>query len=378
MDEEMAWQDVASLCTLLEATAAKRKRKAANTKRSPMRKGSHLKNLEQYPIRHACSWPGSCSGIGVHTLVQSTQQHLSIHYRWDSVIGPSGCWRHPSPLTPQWWLGSEDPDTLYAHVGCCCPWCCCVILKVAECCKQGNHGADPVRFVYSAVVVFVSSCTGLVVYWECSGLLQTSVHAHSTRQLFPAGWCILCKLPHYETSRYFPANSLPAVLGCCPLLQTHGLRLCLDSTSCDADCMLIWKLHRIRHHNTDYAMMPPAFRTSLMLSWEIWMEEYSKLWENEVFMMLKAGSPGVDVSLAMNFVCTCCTEYNAQRMILDISNATIIRLPGSPGGWGRCRQFYQRDPRQWWWWWQWRWCGWGYSANGHRNRHKVGQLWLPR
>ena len=54
------------------------------------------------------------------------------------------------------------------------------------------------------------------------------------------------------------------------------------------------------------------------------MEEYSKLWENEVFMMWKAGSPGVDVGLAMNFVCTCCTENDAQRMILDISNATII------------------------------------------------------
>ena len=54
------------------------------------------------------------------------------------------------------------------------------------------------------------------------------------------------------------------------------------------------------------------------------MEEYSKLWENEVFMMWKAGSPGVDVGLVMNFVCTCRTEYDTQRMILDISNAMII------------------------------------------------------
>ena len=57
------------------------------------------------------------------------------------------------------------------------------------------------------------------------------------------------------------------------------------------------------------------------------MEEYSKLWENEVFVMWKAGSPGVDVGLAMNFVCTCRTEYDAQRMILDISDATIIHYP---------------------------------------------------
>ena len=57
------------------------------------------------------------------------------------------------------------------------------------------------------------------------------------------------------------------------------------------------------------------------------MKEYSKLWENEVFMMWKAGSPGVDVSLAMNFVCTCHMEYDAQRMILDISDAMIICYP---------------------------------------------------
>ena len=59
------------------------------------------------------------------------------------------------------------------------------------------------------------------------------------------------------------------------------------------------------------------------------MEEYSKLWENEVFMTWKAGSPGVDVSLAMNFVCTCCMENDAQRMILDISDATIIHYPAA-------------------------------------------------
>ena len=57
------------------------------------------------------------------------------------------------------------------------------------------------------------------------------------------------------------------------------------------------------------------------------MEEYSKLWENEVFVMWKAGSPGVDGGLAMNFVCTCHTEYDAQRMILDISDAMIICYP---------------------------------------------------
>ena len=57
------------------------------------------------------------------------------------------------------------------------------------------------------------------------------------------------------------------------------------------------------------------------------MEEYPKLWENELFMMWKAGSLGVDVGLAMNFIGTCHMEYNTQKIILDISNATIIRYP---------------------------------------------------
>ena len=59
------------------------------------------------------------------------------------------------------------------------------------------------------------------------------------------------------------------------------------------------------------------------------MEEYPRLWENEVFMTWKVGSPGVDVGLAMNFVSTCCMEYNTQRIILDISDATIIHYPAA-------------------------------------------------
>ena len=181
--------------------------------------------------------------------------------------------------------------------------------------------------MYSAVVVFVhpaqvlSSIENAVDFYElqCKLILQGG---HSS------GWCILCKLPRYETSRYFPAIPCQPFLAL-PITPDTRPQLCLDSTSCDADCMLIWKLHRIRRHNTDYAMMPLAFCTSLMLPWKIRMEEYSKLWENEVFMMWKAGFPGVNVSLAMNFICTCRTEYDAQRMILDISDATIIRYPAA-------------------------------------------------
>ena len=46
--------------------------------------------------------------------------------------------------------------------------------------------------------------------------------------------------------------------------------------------------------------MPPAFHTSLMLPWEIRMEEYSKLWENEVFVTWKAGSQAIGSCSAMH------------------------------------------------------------------------------
>ena len=59
------------------------------------------------------------------------------------------------------------------------------------------------------------------------------------------------------------------------------------------------------------------------------MEEYPKLWENEVFKMWKTDSSGVDVSLAMNFIGTCCTEYDAQKIILDISDAMVIHYPAA-------------------------------------------------
>ena len=239
-----------------------------------------------------------------------------------------GQWLSKASLTanPQRWLGSEDPDTLYAHAVLLSlmPLC---ILKAAECREQGDHGTNPVRFVYSGVVVFVhpaqvlSSIENAVDFYElqCKLILQGD---HSS------GWCILCKLPHYETSRYFPAIPRQPFLAL-PITPDEQPQLCLDSTSCNADCMLIRMLHCIRRHNTDYAMMPLAFHTSLMLPWEIRMDEYPKLWENEVFMTSKAGSPGIDVGLAMNFIRTCRMEYDAQRIILDISDATIICYPAA-------------------------------------------------
>ena len=160
-------------------------------------------------------------------------------------------WSSKASLTanPQWWLGSEDPDTLYAHAVLLSLMPLCII-KAAECHEQGDHGIDPVRFVYSVVVVFVHpaqvllSIENAVDFYElqCTVILQGS---HSS------SWCILCKLPHYETSRYFPAIPRQPFLAL-PITPDTWPQLCLDSASCDTDCMLIWKLHCIRRHNTDF------------------------------------------------------------------------------------------------------------------------------
>ena len=157
---------------------------------------------------------------------------------------------------PQWWLGSEDPDTLYAHAVLLSLTLLC-ILKAAECHKQGSLGADPVQFVYSVAVVFVhsaqvlSSIENAVDFYELWHTLILQGGHYS-------GWCILCKLPHYKTSQYFLAIPHQPFLAL-PITPDTRPQLCLDSALCNTDCMLIQKLHHIRCHNTNYAMMPPAF-----------------------------------------------------------------------------------------------------------------------
>ena len=192
----------------------------------------------------------------VHTLYK-VRSSIPAFIIDDSVIAQ---WSSKASLAtnPQWWVGLEDPDTLYAHAVLLSLMLLC-ILKVAECCKQGDHSTDPVRFVYSAVVVFVhpaqvlSSIENTVDFYKLQHkLILQGGHSSS--------WCILCKLPHYETSWYFPAIPHQPFLAL-PITPDAWPQLCLDSTSCNANCMLIWMLHRIWHHNTDSAMMPPAFCT---------------------------------------------------------------------------------------------------------------------
>ena len=139
MDEEMAQQDVASLCALLGATASKGK-KSSKHKEKPDEERITFENLEQYPfVMLQSAWELWWDRVHALNKVHSGIPAFIID---DSVIAQ---WSSKASLAanPQWWLGSEDPDTLYAHVVLLSLTLLC-ILKAAECCKQGNHGTDPV------------------------------------------------------------------------------------------------------------------------------------------------------------------------------------------------------------------------------------------
>ena len=137
MDEETAQQDVASLHTLLEATTPKGK-KSSKHKEKPDEERITFENLEQYPfIMLQSVW--ELQWDRVHTLYRA-RSSIPAFIIDDSVIAE---WSLKASLAanPQWWLGSEDSDTLYAHVVLLSlmPLC---LLKVPECCEQGDHGTD--------------------------------------------------------------------------------------------------------------------------------------------------------------------------------------------------------------------------------------------
>ena len=139
MDEEMAQQDVASLRNLLEATAPKGK-KSSKHKEKPNEERITFENLEQYPfVMLQSAW--ELQWDRVHALYKVCSG-ISAFIIDDSVIAQ---WSSKASLTanPQQCLGLEDPDTLYAHAVLLSLMLLC-ILKVAECCEQGDHGTDPV------------------------------------------------------------------------------------------------------------------------------------------------------------------------------------------------------------------------------------------
>ena len=186
--------------------------------------------------------------------------------------------------------------------------------------------------MYSTVVVFIQPCQVLTTIQNAIGFFQHQYDTilqggHST------GWCTLCKQPCYKTSRYFPV--VPHTL-CLTLPMSQPSRdptvlpqLCLDSASCDADCMIIWLLHCMQCHDTDYAMLPRALGSNVDVPWELCMEEYPKLWQNSIYTTWKAGCPGVEVGLAMTFVSTSHREFDSGGLALDIADTAAIQYLAS-------------------------------------------------
>ena len=151
----------------------------------------------------------------------------------------------------------------------------------------------------------------------------------SCRVVTSTGWCTLCKLPHYEMSWYFPVVPHTPFLAL-PMSQpsrdpTVQPQLCLDSAGCDADCMIIWLLHCMPCHDMDYAMLLPVLRSNVDMPWELRMEEYPKLWQNEIYTTWKAGCRWVEVGLAMTFVSMSHREFNSSRLMLDITDMAAIQ-----------------------------------------------------
>ena len=106
-------------------------------------------------------------------------------------------------------------------------------------------------------------------------------------------------------------------------------QLCLNTAGCDTNCMIIWLLHHMWHHDTDYAMMPLSLWPSFKVPWELCMEEYLKLWQNSTYITWKASFPCKEVSIAMTFVSTSHRELDSHQLVIDISDRMAIQYPAS-------------------------------------------------
>ena len=254
-----------------------------------------------------------CPRIGIPAFIIDN----SIIAQWSSTGSPS---------SPQRWTDSEDPDTLYAHAV-LFSLTLLNLLNAVEGREQGNYRDDPALFVYSAVVIFIHPGQVLTTIQNAVGFFQHQYNA--ILQGGHSGWCTLCKLPRYEMSQYFPVIPHTPCLTL-PMSQPSGdptvqPKLCLDSTGCDTNCMIIRLLHCMWHRDTDYAMLPPALQSNVDVPWVLRMEECPKLWQNKIYTTWKAGCPGVEVGVAMTFVSTSCREFDSGRLALDIADMAAIQ-----------------------------------------------------
>ena len=236
-----------------------------------------------------------------------------------------------SSLGAQYWMDSDADDILYSHA---------VLLSLAPLNlldpvngrEQDKQVTGPKQYVYSTIVVFVHPGQMLVTILEAITFFKVH-HDDIVQDGHSCGWCILCKLPSYETSWFFPM--IPRMPHLAFLALSSSVdpsvqsMLHLDLAGCNADDLYIWLLHTMWQNDTEYAIMPPALQRSLMIPWEICTEEILKLWQNTTFITWKADAPSQDVGLAMTLFTTCHKEYKTRRMVIDISNEALIQYMAS-------------------------------------------------
>ena len=75
-------------------------------------------------------------------------------------------------------------------------------------------------------------------------------------------------------------------------------------------------------------MLPPALRSNVDVPWELHMEEYPKLWQNEINTTWKAGCPRVEVGLAMTFVSRSHREFDSGQLALDLADMAVSGIKG--------------------------------------------------
>ena len=192
MDKQEAMSNVQSLQELLDSMASKSK----NKKEKPDELHITFQHLTDYPyVMQQSAWELDWDKVkgmyDFHIGIPSFIVDDAVFTQWLPMASPVGTQR---------WTGLSDPDTLYTQA---------VLLSLsplnllnpAEGREQDSHRGSPKQFVYSAVVVFVHLHQILSTVPEAVSFFQDQ-HAIIVQGSCSNGWCIPCKLPSFETSRF--------------------------------------------------------------------------------------------------------------------------------------------------------------------------------
>ena len=105
-------------------------------------------------------------------------------------------------------------------------------------------------------------------------------------------------------------------------------QLCLDTSSCNADHMIVWLLHHMWCLNKDYTIMPLALQPNAEVPWDICMEEFPKLWQNSTYISWKTGCPGEEVSITLTLISTNHLDEWQSAVILTETTGDGFFIPG--------------------------------------------------